>query len=194
MPPTLPNSILKMAIKNTKRLIVDSDVMQAAGYKNEPPSSKICREVLTTILNICHRVVLTETLQEEWSRHAEQSAFSRYWQVEMAGRHEKLLAVRNSTRNRPLLDKLDQVVTDENIKARLRKDIHLVEAALLADKIVISMNERDRNHFHSYAGEIEELRQIMWVNPTNSNEEVIEWLREGAKLDRTRCLGYIPHE
>jgi hypothetical protein len=70
------------------------------------------------------------------------------------------------------------------------KDMHLIEAAIEADKIVISMDEIVRTHFQEIADMIGIIKQIAWVNPCEPQEKAIEWLQDGAELERKRLLGY----
>ena len=70
------------------------------------------------------------------------------------------------------------------------KDIHLIETALAADEIVSSLDEAVRGHFKRICDPISEIQQIVWVNPTNPDEGCIPWLREGAKAEDERKLGY----
>ncbi|HAE81912.1 MAG TPA: hypothetical protein DDW33_14090 [Ktedonobacter sp.] len=74
------------------------------------------------------------------------------------------------------------------------KDIHLIEAALQADRIVISMDETVRGYFREVTQKVVELRQIAWVNPCKSEETALEWLQDGAELERERLLGYRTEE
>lgn len=70
------------------------------------------------------------------------------------------------------------------------KDIHLIEAAFQADRIVISMDETVRYCFHEITRRIRALKRIAWVNPCKSEEMPIDWLKNGAELERERLLGY----
>ncbi len=88
-----------------------------------------------------------------------------------------------------------QYVEDELVKGQKKrdvmlKDVHLIEAALKADKIVISMDETVRRCFHEATQKIGTLKQIAWVNPCKSEEMPIQWLQDGAELERERLLGY----
>jgi ABC-type iron transport system FetAB ATPase subunit len=86
--------------------------------------------------------------------------------------------------------KVEQYAPGENKREAMLKDIHLVEAAFQADKIVISMDETVRKCFHEVTHEIRKLKQIAWVNPCKSEETALNWLQNGAELERERLLGY----
>jgi hypothetical protein len=66
--------------------------------------------------------------------------------------------------------------------AEMTKDLCLIEAALATDKIVISLDDNTARKFFSEASvKIDELKDIVWVNPDKVDEEQpIEWLRNGA--------------
>lgn len=72
------------------------------------------------------------------------------------------------------------------------KDVHLVEAALQADKIVVSMDEVVRSCFHDLSSQAHQLKYIAWINPCQEHEHALDWLREGAEYVRACCLGYTP--
>ncbi len=89
-----------------------------------------------------------------------------------------------------LRSKVEQCASSEKKREAMLKDIHLVEAAIQADKIVSSMDETVRHCFHEATRKIGVLRQIAWVNPCKSQETAIAWLRDGAELENGRLLGY----
>lgn len=74
------------------------------------------------------------------------------------------------------------------------KDVHLIEAPLQADKIVVSMDETVRQCFDGVTHKISRLALITWVNPCVSDEMVIGWLQRGAPLEKERLLGYNSRE
>jgi hypothetical protein len=89
------------------------------------------------------------------------------------------------------LQNVEEVIHSfEGKRDAMLKDIHLVEAALNADKIVVSMDEVVRGYFHVATQKVGELRLIAWVNPCKSEETPLEWLKDGAELERERLLGY----
>ncbi|HEV2689742.1 MAG TPA: hypothetical protein VGV35_14365 [Bryobacteraceae bacterium] len=65
------------------------------------------------------------------------------------------------------------------------KDLHLVEAALGAEDIVVSMDENARMLFA-----VRELREIMWVNPVREPQRVLDWLEQGAPTVDEWKLGH----
>lgn len=88
-----------------------------------------------------------------------------------------------------LRKKVEQAANDEQKRTAMLKDIHLIEAALQANQIVISMDETVRHYFRKTALTIGTIRQIVWVNPCKDEETPLEWLRVGAILEKERKLG-----
>jgi hypothetical protein len=80
-------------------------------------------------------------------------------------------------------------ISEKRRKAML-KDTHLIEAAILADRIVISADKKIRRYFGEVAHKIQPLALIVWANPCISEEMVIDWLQQGAPLEPERLLGY----
>lgn len=70
------------------------------------------------------------------------------------------------------------------------KDVHLIEAAFQADKIVISMDVTVRRCFHEITLKVGILKQIAGINPWKDEETPIDWLKDGAELEKERLLGY----
>jgi hypothetical protein len=71
----------------------------------------------------------------------------------------------------------------------MEKDAHLLEAALLTDRIVISCDEKVRVLFRAACREVHEIRQVHWANPEKEDEAVADWVREGARVEARRQLG-----
>ncbi len=70
------------------------------------------------------------------------------------------------------------------------KDMLLIEAALHTDRIVISLDETVRKHFDVTSEHVSALKYIAWVNPCITEETAIDWLKDGAELEKERLLGY----
>jgi hypothetical protein len=81
-----------------------------------------------------------------------------------------------------------QVAIDDDFRERLsgqgrsseqreavRKDLHLIEAALQADRIIVSLDENARMLF-----QVQELHPIIWVNPVSEHLRIQSWLEHGA--------------
>jgi len=76
----------------------------------------------------------------------------------------------------------------------MEKDRILIEAALISDKRVASLDDTVRDHFRRHRTRLAEVRAICWVNPDLYHAEVCEWLQSGAPIERRLSLGYGAEE
>ena len=70
-------------------------------------------------------------------------------------------------------------------RAAVLKDLHLIEAALLSDRIVVSLDESARMLF-----QVQELNSIIWVNPVSERPRMQSWLEQGAPAVDEWKLGH----
>ncbi|HXA68113.1 MAG TPA: hypothetical protein VNV82_23325 [Bryobacteraceae bacterium] len=70
-------------------------------------------------------------------------------------------------------------------RAAMPKDLHLIEAALQADRIVVSLDENAHMLF-----QVQELNSIIWVNPVSEQPRMQSWLEQGAPPVDEWKLGY----
>lgn len=173
--------------KGSKCLVIDADIARAAGGKNtKDERSKSCRDSLIVVRDTQHKVVSTKAIRAEW--HTHQSRFTTAWFVSMVA--QKKICWIDAPADYDLRSKVEQATKSENKRKDMLKDIHLIEAAFQADKIVISMDETVRQCFHEATHSVATLKQIAWVNPCKSEETPTDWLRGGAELEKERLLGY----
>jgi hypothetical protein len=71
----------------------------------------------------------------------------------------------------------------------VRKDLHLVEAAVATGAAVLSRDDRARRLFARLASELRELKGILWINPCEATERVNAWLQRNAPDEPERHLG-----
>ncbi len=165
-----------MTRKMSKRLVIDASVARSAGETDHPLSSA-CRLTLATVLKVCHRVVMCQQIRKEWAKH--QSRYASGWLAAMQSRGKIVRVEIPEEGTLPvLLKSLD--VGSKGLKT-MQKDLHLVAASLLTDHRIISSDEAARSLFRTASEQIEELRQIHWVNPIIEEDQCIEWLKAGAK-------------
>jgi hypothetical protein len=169
---------------NTYSLVVDASVALGAGaLSGKDPRVVRCREFLSALRGVCHRLTWSDAIQEEWNRH--QSVFASRWLVSMMN-----LRKLRSTPDAPseALRAAIQAHSDPNVVALMLKDAHLVEAAMETDWRVASLDERVRGHLRKLTGKFGLLRGIIWVNPDLEEDKAIEWIEDGAPSDRSRRL------
>ena len=75
----------------------------------------------------------------------------------------------------------------------LRKDIHLIEAAIASDQIVASLDEVTRRILKHAAsvGQCADIAMVIWVNPERDGDGVVPWLYLGAPAEETLRLGFV---
>lgn len=122
-----------MSRRGRRALVVDASVARAAG-ETEHPRSKACRDFLTAILDICHRVVVNPVIRGEWKRH--QSRFTSKWRVSMAARRKPL----NDHPAAPTGLRLEEF--PESARKAIEKDLCLIETALAADKEIVTLDRK----------------------------------------------------
>jgi hypothetical protein len=182
-----------MKAKQSKRLVIDASVARACGGPQATyPSSVHCRDFLESVLSLCHQVVMTPDIRDEWNRH--QSRFAREWLSRMIGKR-KLVPLQAQPVDRMLWKELEDSATTDKQRQQIVKDICLLEAALATDKIVISLDDKTaRKYFSQAAQQIQSLhnslKDVVWVNPDRvEQEQPIPWLEEGAPYEENRTLG-----
>ena len=178
-----------MAKRRPRRLVVDTDVVYSAG-ESEHPTASASRNFLETVLDVGHRVVMTDAIRAEWDRNIikrkSEYSYSRKWFTRMTDQ-EKVVEI-DGERDEMLRKKIDASVPPEQ-RNLADKDVHLIEAAIATDRLITSNDERVRRAYGNAVNEVEELRQIVWVNPTRDEETPIDWLRNGARAEAHRMLG-----
>lgn len=176
-----------MAKRKSKRLVIDTSVARAAGARDAIDTrSKQCRDLLTHILTICHQVVMTPELRDEWQKH--QSHFTNAWRVAMVAR-KKMFFV-DPPAYAELLAQVEATAASDKLREAMFKDFLLIRAALETDRTIISGDEKARQPFTVAAQTIAELKAVVWVNPHEDHLAVIRWLERGAEPEPERCLGF----
>ncbi|TFZ65155.1 hypothetical protein E4631_16595 [Hymenobacter sp. UV11] len=163
--------------------MVDTNVARSAS-ESQHPVSDACRQVLQTIIDKQHRVVLTATQKEEWQKH--KSAFTRGWLVQMASR--KLWHSLVPEPDSGLTDRIYQLDCTAKTRREMLKDVHLLENALATDHAVVSQETNVLALFTTHAQPMEIPRPVAWVNPTEDIARCITWLEAGASIESVRCV------
>ncbi|MBI5015412.1 MAG: hypothetical protein HZB55_07960 [Deltaproteobacteria bacterium] len=174
-----------MAKVRSRRLVIDASVARSAGGPTATePRSKACREFLLSVLSICHQVVMTPEIADEWKRH--QSSFARSWRVQMEGR--KKVFRPGGTQDESLLQHCERTFQDPGDQEAAAKDLHLLDAALATDRTIASLDEAAKGLFATLSELARNVAAINWVNPERPEEHVIAWLAAGAQREQGRQL------
>lgn len=78
-------------------------------------------------------------------------------------------------------------LNDKEIAA-IQKDIHLIEAAIVTDKTIISCDQALRDILAKAYQNLELIKELLYVNPTKESDEVMDWLRKGAIKEKRWML------
>jgi hypothetical protein len=169
-------------------LVIDASIARAAGDVSMHPTSRSCREFLQAVRDLGHCMAMTDPIREEWNKH--QSGFARQWRTSMMARR-KIKPVEIPSRL-SLEKRIKLAVVKKDVLAIIEKDRHLIEAALMTDERVASLDDKVRNCLRDHCSKLPEVASVCWVNPKNPTEGAVAWLKSGAPADRFRTLGYAP--
>lgn len=181
-----------MGGKGSKRLVVDTSVARSAGRGDADDDTSLrCRQFLLIMKdNTRHLVVMSDALESEWVKH--QSRFARLWLIAMEKKKRVFHA--EIPAQGKLRQQVKRVVEKQSECDAMLKDMLLIEAAFHTDRVVTSLDETVRQLFHQAAEKIPAFTKIAWVNPCIAEETSLDWLQNGAELERERCLGYRKEE
>jgi hypothetical protein len=172
-----------MGPKMRRCLVIDASVASAAGESDDPDSIR-CREFLEKVFLICHKMVLSRALLEEWERH--ESDFARTWRAGMTDKRKVLpVAAKNQA---GLIQEIDRLGSSSKKKKEMSKDAHLLSAATESDHIVVSLDDTAKFMFAELSGSVTGVVDVVWVNPSHPDEDAIAWVKAGAKNEQKRQL------
>jgi hypothetical protein len=192
---------------NSKSLVIDTNVVRSAGDQrqisnqevSEILTSKNCYDFLDTVRDSEHKIFMTQDIYEQWYKLRKDtgkpyiSDFSHRWYREMFER-ERVIEEPISP-DSLLKERVINSVKPEAVKQKkdMLEDYFLLEAALASNKTGISLDDKVRKLFSQASQNIDEIKEIVWVNPDKSEEKAIEWLTNGAPTETQRFLvNYLP--
>ena len=175
-----------MGKRISRRLVIDASVVHAAGAEGATfPTSQHCRDFLKTVLTVCHQVVMTPEIGDQWKLH--RSRFSRKWRVSMEAK-KKVYRPPGSVVDDELRAKICRAASSPKERSTLSKDTLLIEAALATDCAIVALDDTALRAFRKAASSVRRIGRIVWVNPAKIVERPIAWLEKGARIERTRQL------
>lgn len=164
--------------------VVDTDVLiTASGAKSLDPRSVDCLGFLNSILEICHSVVVSGELEQEWDDHP--SRWSNRWRAEMED--SRKISRPEISRDAELRQAIKAIAGTTGVTSRLEKDAHLVEACRQADMLIASNDNRARRGFARCASDVNWLGDVVWVNPA-TDSDLVAWLKRGAPHEESMRL------
>lgn len=160
----------------SRNLVIDASVAKASGGVEATfPTAIKTRDFLHAVLKICHKVVMTPAIRDEWVRH--ESGFARTWRRSMVARGK--LTARHVEEKQDLRQQVESENVTQKQKNAMLKDCHLIEAAISTDRQIISLDDTARKLFVGLSHSVTDIQDVLWVNPVSDAAQVIAWL-EGA--------------
>ena len=131
-------------------------------------------------MEICHKIVMTEQIFEEWKKH--ESKFARTWRTGMIARRKLVNLAGVSDAN--IKNGIDNLAVSQKARDAMKKDALLIAAALETDGLVASTDDTARKLYSQACKNIARLGPVIWVNPATEYAAVSQWMRRGAKNSR----------
>lgn len=178
-----------MTVTLKKRLVIDADVARSSGRKDSRDrTARYCRDFLDAACSICYQSALVDDLREEWNKH--QSPFFLDWRQRMKeiGK-ESDLGEGDQEIRRKIESAVHKSKASPAEKEAMLKDVHLLVAAFMTDRIVVSREKESRSLFSILAEHEPLLREIVWINPADLAGQGPTWLKSGASPDKRFRLG-----
>jgi hypothetical protein len=171
--------------KMSRRIVVDASVANSAGNGTHP-TSRMCREFLLDMMTICHKTVVSGEILVEWRNHA--SAFSVTWLAAM--RAKRKIVTINPRLEGSLVVRIENAsdFTPQQVAA-MEKDLLLIAAALETDNLIASCDSKAKGLFAQAAAQVDDIKNIIWVNPNDESDHCSDWLKSGARYVPERSLG-----
>jgi hypothetical protein len=179
-----------------KRLVIDTSVcLSPGGHKADDEQSITCTEILENVYCLKYYFVCTPEVQSEISRHLD-AKLTKYvtkytvdWFARMR-RRGKIISI-NETENIRLREKIKTKKFGKRQLIEVLKDIHLIEAANATDNKIISHDKTAYGYFKRVS-DIDEISIVVWMDMNNPDQDIIKWLKSGAKNKKEHMLGFNP--
>jgi hypothetical protein len=79
---------------------------------------------------------------------------------------------------------LETAAPSKSARQAMRKDAHLIEAALEADLVVISADNTAYGLFLAASAQVVPIKKISWMNPAAAEDGLANWLAHGASATK----------
>lgn len=139
-------------------VVVDTTVARAAGLTDHPISSA-CREQLDRIRRICHKVLYSKAIGDEWRKH--EGAYFRTWLRSMYSKKKVINSGSASTHIQ--VSSITELTEKE--REALEKDLHLIEAACQGNGIIVTLDKRIEEIWEKLPQKVRTARPITWIDP-----------------------------
>lgn len=145
-----------------KFFVIDACVPTSASDNDKPISSHSRIFLENFRIKTNYKIVLSEQLKREWLEHA--SLYTRKFFSSLKSRR-RILYIEDIEGQFEIRYNLHKIRDQSRISA-IEKDMHLIEAALLSDKIIVSSDNKARGHFSFISDTFNIIGSILWVDPT----------------------------
>ena len=116
-----------MVSRRSWSIVVDASIARAAGGKDAVfPQSKHCRDFMRDMMEICHKIVMTDAIFEEWKKH--ESKFARTWRMGMIARR-KLVQLAGVS-DVDIKNEINDLAASPKDRAAMKKDALLIAAVI----------------------------------------------------------------
>jgi len=80
--------------------------------------------------------------------------------------------IKSNVKDEDLRKEIFSKAASDRGREEMEKDLHLIEAALATDHIVVSLDETAKEYFAKAAKHVSKLGQIAWINPHQDNDAI----------------------
>jgi hypothetical protein len=171
----------------TRAFVIDTCVARScAGKGSTSAHATNCRRALETIRDAGHDMVSYPALEDEYQRQENMSRFFLRFYGEMRTRRR----IQRLDADPPPYQDIHTAMRrhiPRDAHPIVKKDLHLVGAALATDERILSDDDKVRAHFVTIAAEVTTLARVHWANP--SDLACLPWLSEGAPSEPLLQLG-----
>lgn len=170
------------------KLVIDACVGCAASEHGKSRNAECCKDVLDAIqIDATYFVVFMNKLYDEWKKN--RSRYGLAWLFNMENRN-RIVRLKEIGKHESLEQRIINCFP-KNSHEKIKKDFHLIEAALETDRKIISLDAKARVKFAEASDTDARLGKIIWTNPSNEDHDSLKWLREGANDEDRLTLGFI---
>lgn len=156
-------------------IVLDACLAGCAGSRRDANAQSLpCRNALEAIRQGDFLACFTQTSMAEWRRH--RGLYAQTWLTSMFARR-RVRMLEHVPQDRSLR-KAVSTVKDAGVKAKMLADLHLVEAALATDGLVLSTDARMRAHLRALTSKPAVIARLQWA--LANDPECLEWLQSGA--------------
>ncbi len=174
----------------TRAFVIDTCIARSCATRSSTSAhANNCRAALEAVRDGRHHMVVSPALDDEYRRQETMSRFFLRFYGDMRARRQVRLLDADPPPHQDIRAAMRARVPKE-AHAIVKKDLHLVGAAMATDERVLSDDDKVRAHFSTIAAVVATLARVHWVNP--SHPACLPWIAGGAPDERDLQLGAAP--